>query len=87
MIDKKVLEYIQRLKTLGIVHEILEHPELVTVEDVQKYLGYGLDEALATLIMKSEKGFVAVIRRGDCVLDNKKIKKILGVESLRMAID
>lgn len=87
MVDQKVLKYSEELKSLGINHEILEHPELVTVEDVQKYLGFGLDEALATLIMKTEKGFVAIIRRGDCSLDNKKIKKILGIESLRMATD
>lgn len=87
MVDQKVLKYSEKLKSLGINHEILEHPELVTVEDVQKYLGFGLDEALATLIMKTEKGFVAIIRRGDCSLDNKKIKKILGIESLRMATD
>jgi len=87
MIDKKVLEYSEKLKKLGIGHEILKHPELMSVEDVQKYLGFGLDEALATLIMKTEKGFIAVIRRGDCVLDNKKIKKILKIESLRLATD
>jgi len=87
MKDQKVTEYSNKLKQLGITHEILEHPELVSVDDVQKYLGFGLDEALATLIMKTEKGFVAVIRRGDCFLDNKKVKKILRVESLRMATD
>src|SRR3989338_9187844 len=85
MIDQKVHEYSESLKKLGIEYEILEHPELVSVEDVQKFLGFGLDEALATLIMKTEKGFVAILRRGDCILDNKKIKKSLGVESLRLA--
>jgi len=87
MKDQKVFEYSKRLKQLGISHEILEHPELVSVEDVQKYLGFGLDQALATLIMKTEKGFIAIIRRGDCLLDNKKIKKLLNVDSLRMATD
>lgn len=87
MLDAKVQSYSDNLKQLEINHEILEHPELRSVEDVQKYLGFGLDEALATLIMKTEKGFVAVIRRGDCTLDNKKVKKILKVESLRLATD
>lgn len=87
MIDKKVLEYSDKLKKLEMRHEILDHHELVTVEDVQKYLGFRLDEALATLIMKTEKGFIAIIRRGDCSLDSKKIRKILGVESLRIASD
>jgi len=87
MKDKIVFEYSNRLKQLGITHKILEHPELVSVEDVQKYLGFGLDEALATLIIKTEKGFVAIIHRGDCSLDNKKVRKLLNVESLRMATD
>ncbi len=87
MIDKKVLEYSETLKKLGINHKILEHPELYAVEDVQKYLGFGLDEALATLVMKTEKGFVSIIKRGDCSLESKKVKKALGVESLRMATD
>ncbi len=87
MIDQKVSEYSETLKKLGIKHKILEHPELKTVEDVQKYLGFGLNEALATLIMKTEKGFIAIIKRGDCLLNNKKIKKILGIGSLRMATD
>ncbi|PIX74034.1 hypothetical protein COZ39_01225, partial [Candidatus Roizmanbacteria bacterium CG_4_10_14_3_um_filter_33_21] len=87
MRDQKVTEYCNRLIKLGIAHEVLGHPELVSVDDVQKYLGFGLDEALVTLIMKTEKGFVAVIRRGDCSLDSKKVKKILKVESLRMATD
>jgi len=87
MITPEVQKYSEQLTALGIVHEVLEHPKLTAVEDVQKYLGFGLNEALATLIMKTEKGYVAIIRRGDCTLDNKKIKKVLGVESLRMATD
>ena len=87
MITPDVQKYSDELEKLGITHTVLEHPELVTVEDVQKYLGFGLDEALATLILKTENGYVAIIRRGDCTLDNKKIKKILGVTSLRMATD
>jgi len=43
MKDQKVAEYSDRLKQLGIAHEILEHPQLVSVDDVQKYLGFGLD--------------------------------------------
>lgn len=87
MIDSKITHYSQELKTLGIEHKILEHPELKSIQEVQNFLGYGLDESLATLIMKTENGFVAVIRRGDCKLDSKKAKKALGVESLRIATE
>lgn len=82
-----VANYLLLLKKTGIQHNALPHPELRSITDVQNYLGFGLDESLATLIMKTEKGYVAVIRRGDCKLDSKKVKKELGVENLRMATD
>lgn len=85
MTNKIVSDYSEKLEKLGIGHERLDHPELKSVSEVQNFLGYGLDESLATLIMKTEKGFVAVLRRGDCRLDNRKVKKALGVEELRMA--
>ena len=85
MTDQNVREYTKKLDQLEFTYKTLEHPELKAITDVQNFLGYGLDESLATLIMKTEKGFVAIIRRGDCKLDNKKVKKILGVNSLRIA--
>lgn len=87
MDNTTVAHYSLLLKKLGIEHNALPHPELRSIADVQNYLGFGLDESLATLIMKTEKGYVAVIRRGDCKLDSKKVKHELGVESLRMATD
>jgi tryptophanyl-tRNA synthetase len=85
MIDKKVSIYSDQLKQLGITHSILEHPELKEVEDVQKHLGFSLTDAGAMIIMKAGDAFVAVMRRGDCKLDFKKIKKILKVSNLRVA--
>ncbi len=85
MIDPKVKKYSDDLRKLGIGHEILEHPQLVSVEAVQKYLGYGLEDAGATLVMKADDHFVAIIRRGDTKLDNEKVKKYLGITNLRIA--
>lgn len=87
MIEEKVKQYSGELKKLGIEHEILEHPQLVTVEAVQKYLGYGLDDAGATLVMKADDHFVAIIKRSDTKLDNDKVKKYLSVSNLRMATE
>lgn len=87
MTGEKVKHYCGELKKLGIEHEILEHPQLVTVEEVQKYLGYGLDDAGATLVMKADDKFVAIIKRGDTKLDNNKVKKFLSISNLRMATD
>lgn len=85
MTDPKVKKYSEELKKLGIEHEILEHPQLLTVIAVQKYLGFGLPDAAATLVMKAGDNFVAIIKRGDTKLNNEKVKKYLQVSNLRMA--
>ncbi len=87
MIDENVKKYCEELKKLGIVYEILEHPQLISVEEVQKYLGYGMDDSAATLVMKADNKFVAIIRRGDTKLDSNKVKKYLRVTTLRMATE
>jgi len=87
MKDNAVQHYIDQLKKLGIAHEILEHPQLISVEKVQKYLGFGMDDSAATLVMKADDHFVAIIRRGDTKLDSNKVKNLLKVTSLRMATE
>ena len=87
MEDKKVLEYSEQLKKLGIRHEILEHPPLVKVEEVQKYLRSTIREAGATILMNADNKYIAVVRRGDCKLNFNKIKKILKISNLRVATD
>ncbi len=87
MLDEKVKKFSEELKKLGIEHKILEHPQLISVEAVQKYLGYGMDDSAATLVMKADDKYVAIIRRGDTKLDNDKVKKYLQVTTLRMATD
>ncbi len=85
MIDKKVQEYSEQLKGLGVGHQIKEHPDLRTPAEVQGYLGLSLADGLSTMIMKADSQFMAVIRRDDCRLDFGKIKKVLGIKELRMA--
>lgn len=85
MIDEKVKQYSEELKRLGIEHKIFEHPQLLTVEDVQSYLGKTVKDACATLVMKADDRFVAVVRRGDIKLDFEKLKELLGVSNLRLA--
>ena len=83
--DETVKKYLEELKKLGIGFEILHHPQLVSVEKVQEYLGFGMSDAGATLLMKADDKFVAIIKRGDTKLDSEKVKKYLGVNNLRMA--
>lgn len=85
--DETVKKYLAELKQLGIEVEVLEHPQLVSVEAVQKYLGYTMADAGATLLMEADDKFVAIIRRGDTKLDNNKVKKFLGIKNLRMAYE
>lgn len=85
--DQKFLDYSNTLKKLGIEHEVLGHPEMRDAFDVQKYFGLTLAESIPTLIMKTDSGFVAVLKKGDTKLDNNKLKKILNTQNLRMAND
>jgi tryptophanyl-tRNA synthetase len=87
MKDQAVETYVNELKKLGIAHTILEHPQLISVAEVQKYLGYGVDDSAATLVMKADDKFIAIIRRGDTKLDNEKVKKLLKIKTLRMATE
>lgn len=87
MIDEKVQRYIEGLKKLGIEHTLLAHPQLISVEEVQHYLGYGMEDSAATLIMKADDAFIAIVRRGDTKLDSDKTKKDLGITKLRMATE
>ena len=74
--DETVKKYIEELKQLGIDFKVLEHPQLISVEKVQEYLGFGMSDAGATLLMKADDNFVAIIKRGDTKLDSEKVKKI-----------
>lgn len=85
MIDQVVSQYSEQLNELGIEHQLLEHPDLRVATEVQAYLGDTLAGCAQTLIMKAGDKFIAIIKRGDVRLDSKKIKKELGVSSLRMA--
>jgi tryptophanyl-tRNA synthetase len=87
MIDKKVLEYSETLKKIGVENKILEHPASESIDGVVNSLGLTRSDSAATLVMKADNEFVAIIRRDDCKLNTKKVKKLLGVESLRIATD
>ncbi|MDP3994576.1 MAG: tryptophan--tRNA ligase, partial [bacterium] len=87
--DKKVQrdlsKYSQKLKALGLEHEILEHPESKKVDQIQNYLNLAMSDVSPTLIMKADKRNVAIIKRGDCKIDYEKVKRLLGALELRMA--
>lgn len=87
MIDQKVLEYSESLKKLGVKNKILEHPSSRSIDEVITSLGKTRSDSAATLVMKAGNDFVSIIRRDDCKLNTKRVKKLLGVDSLRIATD
>lgn len=87
MKDQKVLQYLEELKKLGIPYKIAEHPYLKEVEDVLKYCNLTFADGASTLVYKVDDGFIAIIRRDDCKIDLKKLRKIIGSKTLEMATD
>lgn len=85
MVDKISLDYNRKMAEMGIKNKILEHPPLVEAADVVAELGYTLDDSVATLIMKADNNFIAVLRRDITKISFKKIKKLLGITTLRIA--
>lgn len=85
MIDEKVQKYSEELKKLGIEHQLIEHPRLTEVADVQAFAGEDMGGSGQTLVMKAGDKFVAVVKRGNVRLDSIKLKKFLKVSNLRMA--
>jgi len=85
MVDQISLDYSKKMTGLGIKNKILEHASLVEAADVVAQLGYTLSDSVATLIMKADKNFIAILRRDITKLSFKKVKKVLGIETLRIA--
>ena len=87
MRDQNVLHYIEELKKLGINYKIAEHPYLKEVEDVLKYCNLTFADGASTLVYKVDDGYIAIIRRDDCKINLKKLKKLAQTETLEMASD
>ncbi|KKP73783.1 MAG: Proline-tRNA ligase [Candidatus Roizmanbacteria bacterium GW2011_GWA2_35_19] len=85
MMDKISLDYSKKMAELGINNKILEHSRLVEAADVVAELGYTLYDSVATLIMKADNDFIAVLRRDVTKISFKKIKKLLKINILRIA--
>lgn len=84
---QQVKDYSEELTRLGIENQTLEHATSKNIDEVITSLGKTREDSAATLIMKSGNDFIAVIRRDDCRLDTKKIKKLLHNDSLRVLTD
>ena len=85
MTDQTAINYSEMLTTLSIEHVILEHPSLVTPEEVQGYLGESVSDCIASLFMKADDSFIVILKKGEDQLNLKKLKKFLKLKDLRFA--
>ncbi|MEE8637830.1 MAG: YbaK/EbsC family protein, partial [Candidatus Margulisiibacteriota bacterium] len=68
----------------GEIREV-HTPNAKTIEEVAALLKVSPDKMIKTLIYETEAGPVAGLVRGDHALNEAKLKKVLGVEDLRLA--
>jgi prolyl-tRNA editing enzyme YbaK/EbsC (Cys-tRNA(Pro) deacylase) len=85
MQDELVLNYSKALAELGIHNEIIEHPASKAIANVLDYLHLTFADCMPTLIMKADGQYLAIVIRGDCKADFKKIKKDFKFKDLRLA--
>ena len=60
-------------------------PDKKTIDEVSGFLKISPEQMIKTLIYETEKGPVAALVRGDHDLNEAKLKKLLGVEEVRLA--
>ena len=60
-------------------------PNMKSIEEVSGFLKVKPEQMIKTLIYETEQGPVAGLVRGDHELNEAKLKKVLGVEDLRLA--
>ncbi len=76
-----------QLDGANISYEFTKLPDDISlaIEDHMKFHGKEVKFAMANIVLKTEKGLVVVQKRGDSQIDNKKLKKLLGVQRLSLA--
>lgn len=71
---------INKLKGLGAEFEVIEHPPVVTIEDVVCVLNVPVEAMAKTILFDVDQtGLVAVILPGLCRVDYSKLATALGV--------
>lgn len=70
---------------LGTVPEKVSTPSVKTIEEVSQFLGINPSNLIKTLILKTDKGPVAVLIRGDHELNDVKVKNYLAVTEIELA--
>ncbi|KKR30359.1 MAG: Tryptophan-tRNA ligase [Candidatus Woesebacteria bacterium GW2011_GWA1_39_8] len=73
----------------NVEFEFIPLPEdlAMDVPSHMKFYGDTMEHALATMIYKTENGFIAVSRRGDSKVNSKKLRESLGIKRLSFATE
>lgn len=84
MMKEQVLKL---LDGAGVKYKLIRLPEGISLDvvDHMKFHGRSMKYALATMIYSTEKGLVAVQRRGDTKVSSKKLRDLLNVKRLSLA--
>jgi tryptophanyl-tRNA synthetase len=86
IVDRKKIE--NELKKAGVKYEVVQLPiEVGNNPDLRVHAQFHKRELkymIATLVYKTEKGLIAVQKRGDCKIKSAKLKKQLGIQDLSM---
>jgi prolyl-tRNA synthetase len=84
--SEAIQAYCALLCQLKIGYELVEHPPVQQhYSEALDWLNITLADCLPTLIMKADDRFIALVSRGDCRVDFKKIKKQRRLKNLRLA--
>jgi len=65
--------------------QIVDTPEMRTVDEATKFLSIGPEKLVKTLIYQTEHGPIAALVRGDHNLNETKLRNVLNVQELTMA--
>lgn len=75
------------LDEAGVSYSVIPLPSNISLDvaDHMKFHGKPMKYALSTMIYSTEKGYVAVQRRGDTRVSSKKLRDFLGIKRLSLA--
>ncbi|MBP9702556.1 tryptophan--tRNA ligase [Candidatus Woesebacteria bacterium] len=87
MINKMKEKVLKMLDDAHVKYELIKLPENISLDVAEhmRFHGRPMKYALATMVYSTEKGFVAVQRRGDTKVSSKKLREFLGIKRLSLA--
>lgn len=76
---------LEHLASHNVSYERLDHEAVYTSDQAAAVRGIVASQGAKSLLLKTKAGFILAVVPGDCRLDSKKLKTLLGVKELRFA--